>query len=44
MGRSVPSKAYVYRPLITGVTVSSPSEDMNVCLLCLLCVVEVAAS
>ena len=44
VGRSVPSKAYVYRPLIIGVAVSSFSEDMDVCLLCLLCVVEAAAS
>jgi len=44
LGRSFPSKAYVYRPLIIGVAVSIPSEGMDVCLLCLLCVEYVAAS
>jgi hypothetical protein len=44
LGRSVPSKVYVYRPLITGVAVYNPSEGMDVCSLCLSCVEKVVAS
>jgi len=38
------SKAWVYSRLSAGIAGSIPSEDMNVRLLCLLCVVQVAAS
>jgi hypothetical protein len=36
---SAPSKAYVCGRLISGTTVSNPTEGLDVYLLCLLCVV-----
>jgi len=41
---AVQSEAYVCSYLIAGMTGSNPTEGVDVCLLCWLCVVYVAAS
>ena len=38
------SKAYFCGPSIAGIVGSNPAEGMDIRLLCLMCVVQVAAS
>jgi hypothetical protein len=38
------SKAWVCELLLAGVAVSNPAGDMDVCLLCVLCVVRLEGS
>jgi hypothetical protein len=40
----VRSKEWVCSSLIAGITVSNTAEGMDVCLMCLLCIMPVGAS
>ena len=38
--RTAPSKVWVYGPSLVGTGCSNPGGGMNVCVLCVLCVVR----